>query len=112
MTLFLVTSSDFYVTFFTGVLSARGSPRGLHHIKSGNVSPSIVITNPLEAKLLDLCWILTCLSVFPPLFTHLSQPGGQTHAKLSVLFSFPFCWAFFASNKPEITTAFRGAIKN
>lgn len=86
LTLFLVTSSDFYTTFSTAVLAARLPPRGLHHIKSGNVSPSIVITNSLEAKLLDLCWILTCLSFFLYLFTSLSREDRHT---LSYQFCFP-----------------------
>lgn len=80
-----------------------------HHIKSGNVSASIVITTPLEAKLLDLCWILACLLFFFPLFTHLFEQRGQTHAELSALALSPFCWAFLASEIWEIIIAFREA---
>lgn len=59
-----------------------------HHIKSGNVSAPIVITKPLEAKLLDLRWILACFSFSLYLPTSPS-PKGRTHAELSVLISRP-----------------------
>lgn len=110
---FLVTSPDFYMTFSAAVLSSHLPLEGSssHHIKSGNVSASIVITNLLEAKLLDLCWIFACFSFFP-LFIHLFERRGQTHAELSVLIFFPFRLAFFASNISEILIAFREAIKN
>lgn len=97
-----VTSLDFYMTFSTltvlsqkpSLLPVRLPPRcpvrnsSSHHIKIGNVSAPIVITKPLEAKLLDLRWILACFSFSLYLPTSPS-PKGRTHAELSVLIFVP-----------------------
>lgn len=62
-------------------MSPQGHPS---HIKSGNVSASIVIRKPLEAPALDLGWIWASLFSFIYL-PHLSE-GTEREAELSVMF--------------------------
>lgn len=71
----------------------QGPP--LHHIKAGNGSASIVITNWLEAKFFIAAGSWLHFFFFNPLFTYLSQPRGQTQAGLSVMLFCPLCGAFW-----------------
>lgn len=76
---------DFLHCFF---VIPSSPPEGFssHHIKSGNVSASIVITNPLEAKLLDLYWIPACFSFFLYLLTSHSREDRH-------MLSYQFCFS-------------------